>query len=713
MASFNTLSDNFADGSIARAWQTLTTGSGAASEASGRATLALPSSTAGTHTAYYRSLHTYDLTADAAAININGMVSTSVAATFTFDVFADANNVYRWQQVSGTLTARKVVAGTDTQLYTVAWNATTFKYLRIRESGGTVFFDSSSNGTSWTNRATQTVAGAFAVTALYTQFGASCGNVASPGTLTIEDFNATSLSSTWRWVQGARAYISRMGSVSLAATGGVGYLAIASTVDASGNLVSPVYYSGPLADGRELTLQASQAAAEAAAARLPTDGRWHVPPGAFVEGRYVRLYMRSHDGASFTLREFYPRRYVQADDIEAESIRAVHIAANSITADKLSVLQLSAITADMGSITAGTITGALIRTAASGARIEQDSANGLRSFNSGGTVQVQLRTTDGALTAGGGVVKLADDGMTLTASTNVGSVNALRWYSGANEVVRVDGYTGTQNNLALWARRTGTSNDYGRVTLSASDYDSALNSEVAQLVVQGKTSSAAELISLKANDIYLGLGTTIATVRANGSIQADGAVTAGSSVASTGGRITHQLTGQSAIAQMFTFGNVAYLGSQSNHDVYFRTNDGDGMRLTAGSNYLRIGDGTAPAYRVELPNTASAAGQGRANAWVTYSSRTRKRNVAELPKRETRQLVKALRAVSFDWEEGGRDVGLIAEEVAEIAPDLVTGDITKPETLGIKLDRVALLLLPLVQELLEEVEALEQRVAGS
>jgi hypothetical protein len=48
--------------------------------------------------------------------------------------------------------------------------------------------------------------------------------------------------------------------------------------------------------------------------------------------------------------------------------------ASSVTAAKISVSSLSAISADLGSITAGTITGALIRTAASGSRVEMTSS---------------------------------------------------------------------------------------------------------------------------------------------------------------------------------------------------------------------------------------------------------------------------------------------------------------------------------------------------
>ena len=432
------LRDDFADNLIARAWSSVTSGSGAVSEASGRATCALPSATAGSHQAYYRSSSAYDLTGDGYWINIATMVATGVAATMTFDVYQDGANVYRWQQVSGTLTARRIVAGVDTQLFSVAWNAATYKYLRIRESGGTVFFDSSTNGTSWTQRASQLVSGAFPVTDLTIQIGVSCGNVASPGSLAIEEFNSLTLATTWRWVEGRREYQHRIGSVSLAASGGaaVGYLAIAASKDASGNLVSPRYFAGPMGFGEELTEQSSQAAAEAMAALIPTNGRWYLPKGVFVEGRFVRLYLRA-TGASAPLYEFYPRRFTQTDDLEAESVRTRHLGAGIVTADKISVLQLSAITADMGSLTAGTITGATIQTATSGARVELTSATGLRSFNSSNVLQVQIRTSDGALVWAGGANVLDASGQRMSVGADGSNTFYIRKQTAASTLVAV------------------------------------------------------------------------------------------------------------------------------------------------------------------------------------------------------------------------------------------------------------------------------------
>jgi uncharacterized coiled-coil protein SlyX len=83
-------------------------------------------------------------------------------------------------------------------------------------------------------------------------------------------------------------------------------------------------------------------------------------------------------------------RNLDAGQITSGSIATDRLIANILTALQLNVSTLSAIRADLGTITAGTITGVLVRTAASGARVEMSTPNGLRTINSGGTTTAQL-----------------------------------------------------------------------------------------------------------------------------------------------------------------------------------------------------------------------------------------------------------------------------------------------------------------------------------
>lgn len=79
-----------------------------------------------------------------------------------------------------------------------------------------------------------------------------------------------------------------------------------------------------------------------------TRTRWTLP--AIEEAINIRLYHRN-TGSGYIIREFYPRRLVQSDDIEAESILAINIAAGTITGDRISAGTITA-----GNIAAGTIT---------------------------------------------------------------------------------------------------------------------------------------------------------------------------------------------------------------------------------------------------------------------------------------------------------------------------------------------------------------------
>lgn len=341
-----TLRDDFEDNAEAAAWGlSYEIGSATKAETGGRAVFTLPASTAGTHEAAYKTSVAYDLTGDGCYININQMVSTAVAAYAFFQLWLSTGNYLRWFQQSNTIKAQKIIAGVVTDLYSATWSATTYKYLRIRESAGTTYFDSSTNGTSWTNRAS--LANPFAVTDLFVWIAAGVvGSVASPGAFRVEDVNLIlpALTTTWRWTQIVWPLANRYKVVTLAldtVATAQGYVVTADGVDVNGDPSGNVrYWSGTASGGRLLTEQATDAAAKAMAVNFPVDGRFDLP--IIIEARVIRVYHRSIDGSAYTLREVYPRRLVQSDDIEAEAIRAINIAAHQITADHLAVIDLDA-----------------------------------------------------------------------------------------------------------------------------------------------------------------------------------------------------------------------------------------------------------------------------------------------------------------------------------------------------------------------------------
>lgn len=68
------------------------------------------------------------------------------------DLLLDADNHLLWLITNGDLGAYKKVAGTLSLVgSSVTYNATDHRWLRIRESGGTIYWDASPDRSTWTN----------------------------------------------------------------------------------------------------------------------------------------------------------------------------------------------------------------------------------------------------------------------------------------------------------------------------------------------------------------------------------------------------------------------------------------------------------------------------------------------------------------------------------------------------------------------------------
>jgi len=116
---------------------------------------------------------------------------------------------------------------------------------------------------------------------------------------------------------------------------------------------------------------------------------------------------------------------------------------------------------------------------------------------------------------------------------------------------------------------------------------------------------------------------------------------------------------------------------------------------------------TSPTYRLELPNTASTAGRGRANSWTTYSSGRWKTNVRPIDRAMDK--VQQLRGVTFDWKDGGRhDMGMIAEEVGKVVPEVVDYEVNGTDATSIDYGRLVALLVEALKDQEARITELEQ-----
>lgn len=155
--------------------------------------------------------------------------------------------------------------------------------------------------------------------------------------------------------------------------------------------------------------------------------------------------------------------------------------------------------------------------------------------------------------------------------------------------------------------------------------------------------------------------------------------------------------------------------------IGFQTNSVEAMRITNGS-YVGIGD-TSPAYRLELPNTASAAGQGRANNWIVYSDSRIKSNIQVL--NYGLDIVKQLKPSKYKHhnsiknddgqfvklDEGANDIGFIAQEVLPLMPEVVAiPEDTDKDLYSLNYPKLTAVLTKAIQEQQDIIDDLKSRI---
>lgn len=173
MAKAETLQDLFNQTTLnASLWSQFTSGATLAYSSSG-ATVTLPNPTTSSTDGDISANTTYDLTNSYVFLQGITMPAPTAGSTDAqLWIRIDSNNWLRWVYEAGTLYAQYMIAGASTTVFSVAYNATTHKYWRIREgtgagAGGTAgntYWDTSTDGLSWTNRGS--VATPITVTAL-------------------------------------------------------------------------------------------------------------------------------------------------------------------------------------------------------------------------------------------------------------------------------------------------------------------------------------------------------------------------------------------------------------------------------------------------------------------------------------------------------------------------------------------------------------------
>jgi hypothetical protein len=185
MAKLDTFSDNFDDNSLDTAkWNYFGTNVNEINQQLEFTTLA-----AGEYLGV-TSDNQYDLTGSYAQIKVVDAGNQSISSYEAYPLILqiDGDNHVNFSILGGNLRAYKKVTGSSTSLESVAYNSTNHKYLRIRESSGNTYWDTSADGITWSNF--HSVANPITVTALTVVI--QCGTwqaEASTTTLKVDNLN--------------------------------------------------------------------------------------------------------------------------------------------------------------------------------------------------------------------------------------------------------------------------------------------------------------------------------------------------------------------------------------------------------------------------------------------------------------------------------------------------------------------------------------------
>jgi hypothetical protein len=107
--------------------------------------------------------------------------------------------------------------------------------------------------------------------------------------------------------------------------------------------------------------------------------------------------------------------------------------------------------------------------------------------------------------------------------------------------------------------------------------------------------------------------------------------------------------------------------------------------------------------------TVVAGGSTLADAWTTRSSARLKMNVHPLI--GALEKVGELQGVSYDWKSNGKhNIGLIAEQVASIVPEVVSFDAQTKEAEGLDYAGLTSLLIEAMKQQEGEIKSLKSRL---
>jgi hypothetical protein len=127
----------------------------------------------------------YNVTGGSLTFELVQTITTNASAVLVASLAPNTGNEVQWRYGSGFLTAYKIVGSTETAILSTTYSATSHRWLRIRESLGTTFWETSPDGIIWSVFTSQTNPVSLAVTRVI--FGAGHWDGVGAGTALIDN----------------------------------------------------------------------------------------------------------------------------------------------------------------------------------------------------------------------------------------------------------------------------------------------------------------------------------------------------------------------------------------------------------------------------------------------------------------------------------------------------------------------------------------------
>jgi len=136
------------------------------------------------------------------------------------------------------------------------------------------------------------------------------------------------------------------------------------------------------------------------------------------------------------------------------------------------------------------------------------------------------------------------------------------------------------------------------------------------------------------------------------------------------------------------------------------SDNGSIFMFPSSGGHLGVGTSSAPNIITVKQNSDT---EPIADAWTTYSSARWKTDIR--PLESALDKVERLRGVAFNWKANGKpDIGLIAEEVAPVVPEVVGFEQNGKDARSVDYGRLTALLVEAIKQQQAEIRELETEV---